>query len=132
MAEPLLLDVLVREVESLDAAEIDHYAERLAPLTDRLAARPATSARPEAARDRWLTTREAAEYLGLSVHALHRLTAVRAIPFEQEGPRCKCYFKPSALDAWRARGSGARRAPRCVTDPSTLPKRFQATVDATA
>jgi len=35
---------------------------------------------------RWLTTPQAADYLGLTVAALHKLTAARQIPFEQAGP----------------------------------------------
>ena len=54
--------------------------------------------------DRWMGAREAASYLGVSVHALHKLTAGRLIPFEQDGPGCRCWFKRSELDAWRERG----------------------------
>jgi excisionase family DNA binding protein len=52
--------------------------------------------------DGWLTTKEAATYLGISVAALHRYTAARQIPFEQATPRGKCFFRRSELDAWRA------------------------------
>lgn len=52
--------------------------------------------------DRWLTTREAADYLGLTVAAIHKRTAARQIPFEQAGPGCKCYFRSADLDHWRA------------------------------
>jgi excisionase family DNA binding protein len=51
--------------------------------------------------DRWMTTREAAEYLRLSVNALHRLTAERRIPFEQDAPGARCWFRRTELDAWR-------------------------------
>jgi excisionase family DNA binding protein len=54
------------------------------------------------ASDGWLTTREAADHLGLSVHALHRLTSTRQVPFSQAGPGAKCYFRRSDLDAWRS------------------------------
>jgi hypothetical protein len=56
---------------------------------------------PRPAEDRWLTTRQAAEHIGITVNALHKLTAARSIPFEQEGPRCKIWFRRSALNAWR-------------------------------
>jgi excisionase family DNA binding protein len=59
--------------------------------------------------DRWLTSAEAAEYLGLSGHALHHLTAARAIPFAQDGPGAKCYFKRSELDHWRSLQSAEKR-----------------------
>jgi excisionase family DNA binding protein len=53
--------------------------------------------------DQWMTTQEAAEYLRLSVHAMHRLTSARQIPFHQDGPGCRCWFRRSELDAWRSR-----------------------------
>jgi len=56
--------------------------------------------------DRWLSTQQAADYLGVSVSSLHRLTAGRQIPFEQEGPNCRCYFRRSDLDDWRSNGGG--------------------------
>jgi excisionase family DNA binding protein len=54
----------------------------------------------------WMTSRDAATYLGLTLPALHRLTAARAIPFEQDAPGGKCWFNRVDLDAWR-RGGGA-------------------------
>ncbi len=53
----------------------------------------------------WMTSREAATYLGLTLAALHRLTAARAIPFEQDAPGGKCWFTRADLDTWR-RGGG--------------------------
>lgn len=64
----------------------------------------------EPSDDGWLDTAGAAEYLGMPKTALHKLTAARIIPFEQEGAGCKLYFKRSDLDAWRRQGGG--RAPR--------------------
>jgi excisionase family DNA binding protein len=77
----------------------DLAAEDLRELAERLA--PYLPTPPPPTPDRWLTTREAAEHLGLSVHALHRLTAERSIPFEQDGPGARCYFQRQDLDAWR-------------------------------
>jgi excisionase family DNA binding protein len=54
-----------------------------------------------ASDDRWLDSAEAAAYLGMSPNALHKLTAARAIPFEQASAGARCYFKRSELDAWR-------------------------------
>jgi excisionase family DNA binding protein len=55
--------------------------------------------------DAWMTAREAATYLGFaSVHPLHKLTAERSIPFAQDGPGCRLFFKRSDLDAWRRNG----------------------------
>lgn len=53
----------------------------------------------------WMTSREAATYLGLTLAALHRLTAARAVPFEQDAPGGKCWFNRADLDAWRRGGS---------------------------
>lgn len=63
--------------------------------------------------DRWLDTREAAEYLGTSPSALHKLTAAQAIPFSQERAGCRCYFRTGDLDWWMRGGCerGARRRP---------------------
>lgn len=101
-------------VDSLDEPALERLAERLAPrLERRLSSRPS---------DRWLPAREAAAHLGMSVHALHKLTAARAIPFEQDGPGCKLWLQRSELDRWR-RG-GAAGPPR---NPSTpLPHRREA------
>jgi excisionase family DNA binding protein len=79
-------------LDDLDPDDLRELAERLAPYLPR----PTPSD-----VDRWLTTKQAAEHLGMSVGALHRLTAERAIPFEQSGPGAKCYFKRSDLDEWR-------------------------------
>ncbi len=86
---------------SLDDEALDSLAERLAP---RLARRLESVPHPS---DEWLTAKAAAQHLGISVTALHKLTSARIIPFEQDGPGCRCWFKRSELDAWRERG-GAR------------------------
>jgi excisionase family DNA binding protein len=52
----------------------------------------------------WMTSRQAATYLGLTLAALHRLTAARAVPFEQDAPGGKCWFNRADLDAWRRNG----------------------------
>jgi excisionase family DNA binding protein len=84
-------------------AQLDDHA--LADLAARLA--PFLPQPEPADQDRWLTTRQAAEYLGITPNALHKLTAARAIPFEQDGPGAKCWFRRSELDAWR-RGASTR------------------------
>jgi excisionase family DNA binding protein len=76
----------------LDDDALAELAARLAPFLPRSGA---------ADEDRWFSTRQAAEYLGISANALHKLTAARAIPFEQERPGAKCWFRRSELDAWR-------------------------------
>lgn len=96
MSAPADLATLI--VEALDDAALDALAERLGP---RLAARAGEAAAPTGG-DRWLGSREAAHYLGLpSVHALHKLTAARSIPFAQDAPGARCYFRLSEIDRWR-------------------------------
>jgi hypothetical protein len=41
------------------------------------------------------------DYLGVSLAALHKHTAARTIPFEQDAPGCKLWFRRDELDAWR-------------------------------
>ena len=85
-------------IAGLDEAALDALAERLAPrLEARLGHSPATA--PDA--NRWMTTAEAADYLGMTANALHKLTASRALPFAQDGPGGRCYFKRADLDGWR-------------------------------
>jgi excisionase family DNA binding protein len=49
-----------------------------------------------------MDSKQAAAYLGISPSSLWKLTAARDIPFEQDKPGGKCWFKRSELDAWRA------------------------------
>jgi hypothetical protein len=51
--------------------------------------------------DRWLSTREAAEYAGTSTNALHKAMAAREVHFEQDTPGGKAWFKRVDIDAWR-------------------------------
>ena len=80
----------------LDDAALDRLAELLEPRLRRLSA---------PAADGWLDTADAAAYLGVSRHALHRLTAERRLPFSQGAPGARCYFRRSDLDAWRQNGA---------------------------
>lgn len=55
--------------------------------------------------DGWMDSKAAAAYLGFgSTSPLKKLTAARAIPFEQDARGGKCWFKRSELDRWRAGG----------------------------
>lgn len=76
----------------LDDDALAELATRLAPFMPR---------QEPAEQDAWLGTRDAARYLGITPNALHKLTAARAIPFEQDAPGAKCWFRKAELDAWR-------------------------------
>jgi excisionase family DNA binding protein len=88
---------------ALDDAVLDQLADELAA---RLAAR-IPQAQPN--DDCWLDTEQAASYLSLPVSTIHKLTAGELIPFSQNGPRARCYFKRSELDEWR---EASRQGPR--------------------
>jgi len=77
-------------------------AELLDALADRLAPRVAALLQETAESDQWLSSAQAADYLGMTRNALHKLTSTREIPFEQDGPGCKLHFRRSELDRWRA------------------------------
>jgi excisionase family DNA binding protein len=79
---------------SIDAAVIDALAEALA---DKLAARLPQ----EVAEDGWMASEEAADYLAVPISTLRKLTAAGSIPFTQDVPGGRCYFKRSELDRWR-------------------------------
>ena len=88
-----------------DEGGLRRLAELLAPYM------PAPDTPSEA--DRWLSTREAAEYAGTSPNALHKAMAAREIHFEQDTRGGKAWFKRADIDAWRRGerpGSAVRRA----------------------
>lgn len=78
----------------LDDADVELIARRVAELL-----RQQDGQKSE---DRWMTSVQAAEHLGISLHALRHLVARRAIPYVQDRPGAKMFFKASQLDAWRA------------------------------
>lgn len=79
-------------LEELGPDDLAELAARLAPYL------PAPAA---PAPDEWLTTRQAAEHLAISVHALHRLTAAGRVPVHQDGPGARCFYRRSELDVAR-------------------------------
>jgi Helix-turn-helix domain len=79
-------------------------AELLNALAERLAPRVAALLREDADADQWLDSGQAADYLGMTRNALHKLTSARLVPFEQDGPGCKLHFRRSELDRWRRGG----------------------------
>jgi hypothetical protein len=76
-----------------DESGLRWLAELLAPYL------PAVTPAGEA--DRWMTTREAAEYAGTTANALHKAMAAREVHFEQDTPGGKAWFKRADIDAWR-------------------------------
>jgi hypothetical protein len=82
-------------LDELGPEEMVELARRLTPLLPK----PAPPA-----RNGWLNSRQAAEYLGISLGALHQLTCARRIPLEQRTHRGRLYFDPAALDDWRRNG----------------------------
>jgi hypothetical protein len=88
-----------------DECGLWRLAELLAPYLPR----PAAPAEP----DRWRNSREAAEYAGTTLRALHKAMAAREVHFEQDVPGGKAWFKRADVDAWRRGdrpGSTLRRA----------------------
>jgi hypothetical protein len=65
---------------------------------------------PAAEPDRWMSTREAAEYAGTTTNALHKAMAVREVHFEQEVPGGKAWFTRADIDVWRRGERPLRRA----------------------
>jgi excisionase family DNA binding protein len=84
-------------------------------MTTRQPAQPQT--------DGWLDMGQAAAYLGLTRNALRKYTAARTIPFEQDIPGAKCWFKRCELDAWRRGESFQLEAPSRAPASKTLPNR---------
>lgn len=104
----------VAMIEALDDQTLAVLAKRLTPYLQQQDS--------EGAPDRWLSAKDAAAHLGISVHALHKLSAAREIPFEQDGPGCKLWFRRSELDRWRQRGGPAPRK----SASTLLPQRSRA------
>jgi hypothetical protein len=83
-------------------------------LAERVAARVLERLGNEQDGDRWLDAKQAADYLGLSINALHKLTAARQLPAEQDAPGHKLWFRRSQLDHWRTGGGDAAFASRAL------------------
>jgi excisionase family DNA binding protein len=94
-------DLGIALVDALDDDALERLARRLGP---RLLEIVGADLMRSNDGDRWLTTKDAAAYLGLSVNALHKLTAARQVPFAQDTTGGKCWFLRSELDAWRRGG----------------------------
>ena len=86
-----------------DESGLRLLAELLAPYLPS----PAVPVEP----DRWMSSREAAEYAGTTRHALHKAMAAREVHFEQDVPGGKAWFRRADIDAWR-RGEQPRSTVR--------------------
>lgn len=78
----------------LQEADVEAIAQRVANLLG--------DGQAGDAQDRWMTSDEAATHLKVSPHTLRDLIARRAVPYSQERPGARLYFRSSDLDRWRA------------------------------
>ncbi len=93
-----LADLLVERIAvGASRQALDRLASALEPL---LMARNDALASAQA-EDCWMDLARAATYVGLTPEAMYKHTSARTVPFEQDAPGCKCWFKRSKLDAWR-------------------------------
>lgn len=80
--------LLTETTDEGQRAVIDDLVTAIANrIADAVAARIAHA--PSDVLPEWLDSRGAAEYLGLHPDTIRKLAAKRAIPAEQDGPRCK-------------------------------------------
>jgi excisionase family DNA binding protein len=77
-------------LDELDPDDLAELAEKLLPYL------------PGSTTDSgWMNSRAAADYLGMPISTLHRLVAAKEIPYSQDGPRARCFFRRSDLNRWR-------------------------------
>lgn len=56
----------------------------------------------------WMNVDTAASYLDCTPERVRKLVARREIPYHQEAPRCRIFFRRQELDTWMA---ASRRGP---------------------
>lgn len=95
--------------EALAAARAELAEEVAAKVEERLLRRLEASGALSPAR-RWLSTQEAADYLGIHEDTLTKAAARGEVRFEQDKPGAKRWFEPEALDEWRRGGARMRPA----------------------
>jgi len=57
----------------------------------------------------WMSGEKAAKYLDVSAERLRKLQARRQIPFHQEAPGCRVFFRRRDLDDWMSRSQEPAR-----------------------
>lgn len=102
MSSPIVTALLAE----LDKDSLRELEERLAPYLP-VAARGSTE-------DGWIGSAEATDCLSVSLDSLHKLSAARAIPFEQEATGCRLWFKRTELDEWVRAGTPTKRRLRAA------------------
>jgi excisionase family DNA binding protein len=88
----------------LDDGQLAAIRDALPPVD----AAPAVEPWPE-----WMNAQTASGYLDITVERLRKLKERGRIPFYQEGPGCRVFFKRTDLDAWmekHRRGGDAQTA----------------------
>lgn len=90
-------------VDELDGEALEALITRLPDSALDVLAERLASRMPAAAPDGWLTTKQAADYLGLSEKALYHRTAEGSIPCHRDSEEkgAKLWFRRSELDRWR-------------------------------
>jgi len=107
VSETVMMLGAARESREALAAVIAGDESGLQRLADLLA--PYLQVPVAVSEDRWMNSREAAEYAGTSLRALHKAMAAREVHFEQDCRGGKAWFKRADIDAWRR---GERAASR--------------------
>lgn len=101
--------------QAAEASVVDALVAQLADRVAEMVVDRLSSAESTPSIDEWFDSRHAAEYLGVHRDTLRKLAAERAIPSEQDGPRCKLYFRRSELDAWRQGGGRPRHLASAIS-----------------
>jgi hypothetical protein len=94
-------------------------------LAERVADRVLTGLGGPSEQDDWLDLTRAAEHLDVHPDTLRKRAKSGLVPFEQDGPRCRMYFRRAALDEWRHAGGASVQRSRMAERASTRTDRFR-------
>ena len=85
---------------ALNDATVEAIAERVASILAEQPRAEGSESWPE-----WMSVETAARYLDVSPERVRKLQGRGELPFHQEGPRCRVFFRRSDLDeamaGWR-------------------------------